>query len=383
MANKFKIDLANAFPNWNDDVGAWATLTGGVVIASHPVAGDAAIADGNSGNIVVNVSSACSSFTATAAYARTMSGTAAMNLTGTGTVWSWSAGTMSYSGTITVSDTTNTNKGFVGGGKTYGDLIVNGGSNSNFSNDDDCVFTNVTISIGIGGSGGQNGLYAGGAVLVVTGALTVLSGAINADGQDMTVGSLISSNSTARTISNIGTLRLTGTGTVLDFSTATNLDIENFASLVVISDTSSSGKTFAGGGQTYNALTITGSAGDVIFTGDNTFAGTFTSGASPLDFYGTTTTFSGTVTLTGCRSITGGNWVKASGTVTAPSGCIITNNHASGGATFTATSAINGGGNTGWTFTHPQPTDGETGLAGVARWWQFGRHVSRYARRIR
>ncbi len=367
MANKFKVDLANLFTNWSDDVGGWATLTGGVVITPHPVAGDAAIADGNSGNIVVNVSSACSSFTATAAYARTMSGSAALSLTGVDTVWEWDAGTLTYSGQITLTDSSGSECDFFGGGKTYGSLVTVAGNFCFMIGTN--TFGSITSNGGIALSESQTvtGLFQasgdvdfGGVISHSFGRVALLAGGPTALGT---------------------TIALTGTGPV--WTASAGLVNPSFInSIITISDTSSTGKIFAGGGLTYNALTITGSAGDVTFTGNNTFAGTFTSGASPLDFYGTTTTFSGTVTLTGCKSITGGNWVKTSGTVTAPSGCRITNNHASGGATFTATAAINDGGNTGWNFgTTPQPTDGQTGL--MSRWLQWGRHISRFARRVR
>jgi len=69
-----------------------------------------------------------------------------------------------------------------------------------------------------------------------------------------------------------GTWTLWGYGAATWNLPATNLTFNAETSTIVISDTGSSSKTFAGGGQIYHNLSITGGGtGEVIFTGSNTF----------------------------------------------------------------------------------------------------------------
>lgn len=97
----------------------------------------------------------------------------------------------------------------------------------------------------------------------------------------LTAGTLVASSQT---------ITLTGTGTVwtggATFTAGT--------STIVISDTSSSSKTFAGANLTYNNLTFTGGTGVHIITGSNTFnAIAITTPPSTIQFTaGTTTTMS-------------------------------------------------------------------------------------------
>lgn len=362
MANRFKVTGGT---NWNDTAG-WAATSGGAGGQSFPVSGDAVTLDGSSNNLAVNVSSACSSLV-TSTYAGTLSGSAALSLTGTGTVWDMPSGTLTYTGTITISDSSVTGKTFSGGDKTYsGGLVIAAGTGTvDFLGDN--IYGTLTTSAPI---------YAGNTHIVVTGALTVLADVWDSDGLNVTCASLVSSGTTARTVTNIGTLTLTGTGTVLNLTVPTNLTW-TAPSEVVVSDTSGATKTIAGGGQDFDLFTITGSGGAVTFTGDNTFNDIFTSGATPLVFTSTTQTFAADVVLTGCQSITGGTLSKASGTVTAPAGCIIIDNRATGGATFDGELAFYGGGTcTGWTGLKPKPL-------GLEARTPFGRHVCRYFRKVR
>lgn len=80
---------------------------------------------------------------------------------------------------------------------------------------------------------------------------------------------------TARTVSmGSGTWTLTGTGTVWDFSVVTGLTLNKDTANIVLSDTSTTSRTFAGGGLAYNKLTIGGATGVSILTvtGNNTFS---------------------------------------------------------------------------------------------------------------
>jgi len=107
--------------------------------------------------------------------------------------------------------------------------------------------------------------------------LTLTAGTFNANNQNVTATTFSSSNSNTRTLTmGSGTWTLSGTGTVWNCGTSTNLTLNANTSTIALSDTSTTAKTFAGGGKTYNNLSIgatgfTTGIADYIFTGANTF----------------------------------------------------------------------------------------------------------------
>lgn len=197
--------------------------------------------------------------------------------------------------------------------------------------------------------------------------ITVTTGTFDANGYDVSTGLFASNNSNTRTITmGSGTWTLSGTGTVWNLATTTNLTFNKNTAHIVLSDTSTTARTFAGGGRTYNNLTIGGATGTstLTITGTNTFdtlASTKTV-AHTIVFPNVTTTVSNW-TITG----TSGNVVTlsrtgASGTFTlAKSGggvisgvdyLSISNSTASPTNTWYAgANSTNGGGNTNWIFT--------------------------------
>ncbi|HTP57237.1 MAG TPA: hypothetical protein VMJ72_03135, partial [Candidatus Paceibacterota bacterium] len=149
---------------------------------------------------------------------------------------------------------------------------------------------------------GVGGTWQLGGDLITTGAVTLTNGTLDADGKNLTAASFSSANGNTRVITmGDGTWTLTGTGTVWDTSTTTGLSLTPDASTVKIDDASSAGKTFSGGGMTYDTLQLTG-AGTGAFTiaGNNTFT-TFTLDTPPhvLDFTGGTTNTACTWNLSG------------------------------------------------------------------------------------
>jgi len=202
--------------------------------------------------------------------------------------------------------------------------------------------------------------------------ITLSSGTFNASNKNVTATTFASSNSNTRTLTmGSGTWTLSGTGTVWNLATTTNLTFNKDTANIVLSDTSTTARTFAGGGRTYNNLTIGGATGTstLTITGTNTFdtlASTKTV-AHTIIFPNVTTTVSNW-TITG----TVGNVVTltrtgASGTFTlAKSGggvisgidyLSISNSTASPTNTWYAgANSTNGGGNTNWLFT-AGPTD--------------------------
>lgn len=328
MANKFK--STSGSNNFSDDTNAWVTSTGGSTTTTHPTSLDDAFLDANSNNCVINAVSTVKSIDCNG-YAGTLSGSSGLTVGVGGTGGSTllmrfvPGMTVTYSGTITLTpNAAPASRQVTFAGKTLVGLTVFAGSTNGTQFVDACS---------------------------LSGTLTLTGGILNTNSQTVTVSTLSASNSTARTITiTNSTVTLTGTGTVWNTATTTNLTLNATGSTIAITDTSATGKTFAGGGLTYASnITITGGSGTITFTGSNTFNGTFTSGTGKLVFTSTTQTLGGTVDLTGCQSITGGAISVASGTVTAPSGCTITNSTASGGATFDATAATLVGTCTGWT----------------------------------
>jgi hypothetical protein len=166
-----------------------------------------------------------------------------------------------------------------GGVQIYGDLTLSavGG------------ITTSTTSLTLGGSSTQIFTTNGGPIgspIIKTGAntlrladnatfssipsFTLTEGTLDIDGKVMTCGNFVTNNSNTRAIAfgSGGQLVLSGSSTVFNATTGTNLTTTGTG---VISLTSASSKTFAGGGRTYPTLNQGGS-GTLLITGANTFA---------------------------------------------------------------------------------------------------------------
>jgi hypothetical protein len=126
----------------------------------------------------------------------------------------------------------------------------------------------------------QNGV--GGTVQFATGTTTMIgtytltAGTLDIGTSAATVSmsGFSSSNTNTRAIQlGGGTVSLTGVGTVWNLTTATGMTLTPGTSTINITNTATTTKTFAGGGLTYNNLTISGSTSTstVSITGGNTF----------------------------------------------------------------------------------------------------------------
>jgi hypothetical protein len=151
--------------------------------------------------------------------------------------------------------------------------------------------------------------------LTSTGTYTLTNGTFNANNNNVTVGLFSSTNSNIRTITmGSGTWTLSGTGTVWNCATSTNLTVNPDTSTIVLSDTSTTARTFAGGGKTYNNLSIGGITGTSVLTlsGSNTFNNIASSKivAHTITFTAGTTTTVSDWTVTG----TAGNIVTINST---------------------------------------------------------------------
>lgn len=104
--------------------------------------------------------------------------------------------------------------------------------------------------------------------------LTVNRGHFDANDFNITTTRLTSSNSNIRTISmGIGIWTLTGTGTIWNLSAVTNLTLNEETSTIKFTNSTSTDRTFAGGGQTYNNFwsAAGASTANLTITGSNTF----------------------------------------------------------------------------------------------------------------
>ena len=192
--------------------------------------------------------------------------------------------------------------------------------------------------------------------------LLIRNGTFVDNGMSITTAITNSSNANTRAITKTGNWTVTGTGTVWNYGTTTGLTFSDTGT-ITLSDTSASSKTFAGGGLTYNNLSISGGgAGAVIITGANTFASIECVGPKTITFPSATTTTvsnwliagsSGAVITVNASSTTQASVSKPSGTV-ASNYLLLNSSNATGGATFYAgtNSTVNDASNTGWIFTN-------------------------------
>jgi len=195
--------------------------------------------------------------------------------------------------------------------------------------------------------------------------VTLTNGTFNANNFSVTAGQFSSNNSNTRTITmGSGTWTLSGTGTVWDLATTTGLTFNLNTANITLSDTSTTARTFAGGGLTYNVLTIGGPTGTstTTLTGTNTFSElTSTKTVAHTIVFPNATTTVTTFSISGSA----GNLVTlsrtgASGTFTltkSGSGLVrrdylsISNSTATpAGTWYAGANSVDGGGNTGWNF---------------------------------
>ena len=161
-----------------------------------------------------------------------------------------------------------------------------------------------------------------------------------------------------------GTWTLSGSGAVVwDLTTVTNLTFNANSSTLDLAATSTSNRTFVGGGRTYNAFAITNPASSpwkVRITGANTFASwTFTNlrwfelAAGITQIINGAITYSGTSSAQSALMTDGATATISVGSAIALSWLFIQSITKAGAGSITATNAFNGGNNSGVTITAP------------------------------
>lgn len=229
--------------SWDGTAGTkWSATSGGLGGASVPTSADdvffdnlstgtCTIAFGNTGAKSIN----CTGFTGT------ITGTGNFNIAGSvtlvsGMTYSHTA-TMSFGGTGTLTTA----------GKTFSGVTVFG--------------SGITLTLGDALNTGPRNL-------------TVSLGTFDAAGYNVNCNTFASNNSNVRTITmGSGLWTFSGTGTVWNTATITNLTLNKNTANILLSNTTSTARTFSGGGLSFNKLTIGGATGTSTLTisGTNSF----------------------------------------------------------------------------------------------------------------
>jgi hypothetical protein len=228
---------------WNATAGTkWSATSGGLGGASTPTtvddvffdaasSGTCTIAAGNTGAKSIN-------FTG---FTGTFSGAASMTVAGSVTLSSGMTfvhpATMTFTGTGTI----------ITAGKNFSAVTVNG--------------SGITITLGD--------------AFVSSNIIRVTQGTFNAAGYNVTINQFDSNNTNVRTITmGSGLWTLTGTGTVWNTGTITNLTFNKGTADILLSNTTTTARTFTSGGLSFNKLTIGGTTGTSTLTlsGANTFS---------------------------------------------------------------------------------------------------------------
>lgn len=194
--------------------------------------------------------------------------------------------------------------------------------------------------------------------------ISVTTGTFDANNKAVTTPAFVSTGTATRVINmGSGLWTLSGTGTVWS-TTSTGITLNKGSANILLSDTTTSARTFTGSGLTYNKLTIGGTTGisTLTISGSNTFTelSSTKTVAHTISFTGGTTQTIGTWSVNG----TLGNVVTLQSTNT--TNFILTK---SGGSTVTADymSISRSTGNPDLTWLATNSTDGSNNIR-----WYFG-----------
>ncbi len=248
--------------NWNDTAG-WSTTENGGTGASFPVAGDDVKFGTGSGICTVNVSSACGTLVANANWTGTLAGSAALAVATTFTLTA--GGFLTYTGALTFNGTTGT--GII----TSAGLIFGG---------------TVTFN-------GAGGTWQLGDAFSSTSTVTHTLGTFDCNGKTFKCTTYSSAGASTRALIGAGSAwTLTGTASVIN--TVSTLTVTSPPDSITINNATSTGKTFAGGGKTWN---------DVIFTGAGSGSLTFTGAGTVIRDLTITNSNSGGVVISGTLTL--------------------------------------------------------------------------------
>lgn len=334
---------------WNATAGSkWATSSGGTGGETVPGSGDNVFFDANSGTVTIATSgtTTCNALN--------------LDFTGfTGTFSATASTEVNIYGNLTLASgmTLGNNSGFFWRflATTTGKTITSAGK----------THRNVSFR-GVGGGWTLQDAM----TLSSTGAFSIEDGTVNTNGFALAAAAISISDTTTRAFNitnSTVTLHSTSATTVWDASTTTNLTFTSTGSTIILSNVGANAQTFAGGGLTYNNLSITAdaSSGAVTISGSNTWADWTIGAAGPKSIIltdGTTQTFSAAETGlgNGTNVVTFTKSGAGAAVAIAPSGSGTLSwdylNLTNIPATVTAYAGANstdGTGNTNWVFTAP------------------------------
>jgi len=250
---------------------------------------------------------------------------------------------------------------FAGGGETYNDLTVEGAGAYTLTITGANGIDTLTVNA-------PSGTTSMGGVQDITN-LVHTSGTLDFNNQDANVEVFDSNNANVRIV-NMGTGTITvdsaAAATKWDITDPTNLTFNHENCTIVLTNATANAQAFAGGGQTYNDVTVEG-AGDYPLTisGDNTFA-TFTTDRSVVAKTLTVTSGSTQTVTTFVCAVNGGVYLTIDSTIPGTPGNLvmvgggtfdgmfldITDSAAYPNPAWYAVWSIDGGGVSGWVF-HP------------------------------
>lgn len=210
----------------------WSTTSGGLGGAALPTtADDVFFTNLSTGNCIISAGNTGAKSINCTGFAGTISGTAGLTVAGSVTLVAGMS--FSYVGTITITGTGT----LTTAGKGLGSITING--------------SGITVTLG-------DALNAG--------IITLSQGTFNANIYNVTCSILSSSNSNIRTITmGSGLWTLSGTGTIWNTAVTTNLTFNKNTANILLSSTSTLGRTFSAGGLSFNKLTIGGATGTSVF----------------------------------------------------------------------------------------------------------------------
>lgn len=319
---------------WNaSDTSHWAETPGGNPGASVPTSVDEVLFDGNSGGTVAvsfDANASCKAISFGGPYVTLdLQGTYAISVAGDVTLFR-----------VTIVDP-----------PASGALIVTG----------DCTFRSYGFDArGVVIAGGTTMLADD---LLCSGSLVCSSGGVfNTAGFAVSVGQFRSTGAGASTVLNGSAVTVTGAGAAWDFVAGA---LSAGTSTIKFTNASAASRSFNGGGKTYGNVWFSGAYGGTLsITGSNAFSD-FRSdaGLHVIQFAAGSTQSVATLTLggagAGARTTLKSDSDGSAWHLSCPAGNIacewllLRDSHASGGATFTATSSTDGGGNSGWTIVAP------------------------------
>jgi len=335
---------------WNDANNWSATGSGDGDNAGVPTAADNVYLDATSGNLTIDVAAVCRSINCTG-YTGTITHNAAITLTiGDATPGANNIALKFVPGmTYTLGNVVTSALSFVTTSTSVQSIDFGSHATGNVTYD------------GVGGNWKLISSHTTGS----TATITVTRGNLCTNSQAVSWGLFSSNNANTRALTlGSSTVTLTGVGVVWDLATVTNQSLFLNFSTIIITDTSASAKTFAGGGKTtYQNITFTGN--NITVSGNNTFRGTFsvnnaghpdglilTSGSTQIIDDLKTNGSSGNLAILTASGVGAATLSKPNGIVVVDYMSITKSTVTSSGSAvwFAGENCVNGGTNTNWIF---------------------------------